>query len=140
MSFADPTVVLPLGRSYGESQVNEMLTWMERHALPFICTANLPDHLDSAVPRRFTLKLRFNVLDPARAALAFRRILDADLPGPLPEGLTPGDFSDVRRQAELLGETRVNRRPSGTPAIRTVSSICRADRRRNPTPNNNGRR
>jgi SpoVK/Ycf46/Vps4 family AAA+-type ATPase len=93
-------------RAFEVSQVDEMLTWMEHHPLPFVCTTNLPDRLDSAVPRRFALKLRFNTLDPARAARAFRRILDAEPPGPLPEGLTPGDFSIVRRKAELLAETR----------------------------------
>jgi hypothetical protein len=62
--------------------------------------------MDGAVPRRFTLKLRFDSLDPARAALAFQRILGCTPPGVLPEGLTPGDFSVVRRKAELLGEER----------------------------------
>jgi AAA+ superfamily predicted ATPase len=93
-------------RAFEVSQVDEMLTWMERHPLPFVCTTNLPERLDNAVPRRFTLKLRFDTLDPARATLAFRRILDAEPPGPLPEGLTPGDFSTVRRKAELLAEKR----------------------------------
>jgi len=93
-------------RAFEVSQVDEMLTWMERHPLPFVCTTNLPERLDNAVPRRFTLKLRFGTLDPARAALAFRRILEAEPPGPLPEGLTPGDFSVVRRKAELLAESR----------------------------------
>ena len=60
----------------------------------------------SAVPSRFTLKLRFRALDAARGALAFRRILGGVPPGALPEGLTPGDFSIVRRKAELLGEDR----------------------------------
>jgi SpoVK/Ycf46/Vps4 family AAA+-type ATPase len=93
-------------RAFEVSQVDEMLTWMERHPLPFVCTTNLPERLDNAVPRRFTLKLRFDTLDPARTTLAFRRILDAEPPGPLPEGLTPGDFSIVRRKAELLAEKR----------------------------------
>jgi hypothetical protein len=91
-------------RAFEVSQVDEMLTWMERHPLPFVCTTNLPERLDAAVPRRFTLKLRFDVLDPARAALAFRRILGHESPGALPEGLTPGDFAVVRRKAEVLGD------------------------------------
>ena len=93
-------------RAFEVSQVNEMLTWMERHPLPFVCTTNLPECLDDAVPRRFTLKLRFMALDAVGGALAFRRILGCAPPGPLPEGLTPGDFSVVRRKAELLGEDR----------------------------------
>ncbi len=93
-------------RAFEISQVDEMLAWMERHPLPFVCTTNLPERMDAAVPRRFTLKLRFDALDSARAALAFGRILSAIPPGPLPNGLTPGDFSLVRRKAELLAEAR----------------------------------
>jgi transitional endoplasmic reticulum ATPase len=33
-------------RSWEVTQVNEMLTWMEDHPLPFICTTNLMDRLD----------------------------------------------------------------------------------------------
>jgi SpoVK/Ycf46/Vps4 family AAA+-type ATPase len=90
-------------RSFEVSQVNEMLTWMERHPLPMVCTTNLPDRMDRAVPRRFTLKLRFEALDAARAELAFRRLLAAEPPGALPEGLTPGDFSVVRKKAVIFG-------------------------------------
>ena len=93
-------------RAFEASQVNEMLTWMERHPLPFVCTTNLAERMDQAVPRRFTLKLRFEPLDPDRAALAFRRILGAMVPGELPDGLTPGDFAVVRRKAALLEESR----------------------------------
>ncbi len=91
-------------RAFEVSQVDEMLTWMEQHPLPFVCTTNMVDRLDAAVPRRFTLKLRFEALDPPRAALAFRCLLGAVPSGALPDGLTPGDFALVRRKAELLGE------------------------------------
>jgi AAA+ superfamily predicted ATPase len=93
-------------RAFEVSQVDEMLTWMEQHPLPFVCTTNLIERMDAAVPRRFTLKLRFDALDPARAALAFRRVLGAIPPGPLPDGLTPGDFALVCRKAAVLAETR----------------------------------
>ena len=46
-------------RAFEVSQVDEMLTWMERYPLPFVCTTNLIKRADTAVPRRFTLKLRF---------------------------------------------------------------------------------
>ena len=35
-------------RSWEISQVNEMLTWMELHPLPFACTTNYGEHLDPA--------------------------------------------------------------------------------------------
>ena len=49
-------------RSYEVSQVNEMLTWMESHPLPFACTTNLMDRLDAASLRRFTFKIRMDYL------------------------------------------------------------------------------
>ena len=45
-------------RSYEVSQVNELLTWMESHPLPFACTTNLMERLDAASLRRFTFKIR----------------------------------------------------------------------------------
>jgi transitional endoplasmic reticulum ATPase len=91
-------------RSWEMSQVNEMLTWMEHHSLPFVCTTNLPERMDHAVPRRFTLKLHFGPLDAPQAALAFHRLLHAEPPGALPDGLTPGDFAVVRSKAALFDE------------------------------------
>src|SRR5579872_700346 len=93
-------------RAFEVSQVDELLGWMEQHPFPLICTTNLPESMDQAVPRRFTFKLRFEPLDGARATLAFRRILGAEPPASLPDGSTPGDFAVVRRKAELLGEDR----------------------------------
>ena len=93
-------------QAFEVSQVDELLGWMEQHPFPVICTTNLPERMDQAIPRRFTFKLRFDPLDATRATLAFRRILGAEPPGPLPDGLTPGDFAVVRRKAELLAEDR----------------------------------
>jgi SpoVK/Ycf46/Vps4 family AAA+-type ATPase len=92
-------------RSWEITQVNEMLTWMENHPLPFVCTTNLVDRLDQASLRRFTLKLRFDSLDPERAARAFKHFLGVESPHPLPEGLTPGDFATVLHKRELFGST-----------------------------------
>ena len=90
-------------RSWEVTQVNEMLTWMESHPLPFVCTTNLMDRLDQASLRRFTLKLRFEPLNPAQAALAFERFFGIAAPRRLADGLTPGDFATVRRKRDLLG-------------------------------------
>jgi SpoVK/Ycf46/Vps4 family AAA+-type ATPase len=93
-------------RSWEVTQVNEMLTWMENHPLPFVCTTNLVDRLDQASLRRFTLKLRFDPLDSAQAARAFEHFFSVQPPRGLPEGLTPGDFATVRRKRELFGAAR----------------------------------
>lgn len=90
-------------RSWEVTQVNEMLTWMESHPLPFVCTTNLMDRIDQASLRRFTLKLRFVPLNPAQAALAFERFFGIVAPRRLADNLTPGDFATVRRKRDLLG-------------------------------------
>jgi transitional endoplasmic reticulum ATPase len=90
-------------RSWEISQVNEMLTWMENHPLPFICTTNLVDRLDQASLRRFTVKLRFDLLNSTQAARAFEHFFGNPAPHALPDGLTPGDFATVRRKRDVLG-------------------------------------
>jgi transitional endoplasmic reticulum ATPase len=92
-------------RGWEITQVNEMLTWMEEHALPFACTTNLLDRLDRASLRRFLIKVRFNWLTRTQARLAFRRFFGLTAP-PRLDGLlvlTPADFALVRRRAALAG-------------------------------------
>lgn len=92
-------------RSWEVSQVNEMLTWMERHDLPFCCTTNLMERLDTAAMRRFLIKARFGFLAPAQCALAWRRTFDTAPPPGLAalDRLTPADFDLVQRAAEIGG-------------------------------------
>ena len=93
-------------RTWEVSQVNEMLTWMENHPLPFACTTNLADRLDPATLRRFVFKIALDYLTPEQAATAFRRYFGLAAPAPLASlaTLTPGDFAVVRRKAEVLGQ------------------------------------
>ena len=92
-------------RSWEISQVNEMLTWMESHPLPFACTTNFGEHLDPATLRRFDFKLRLDYLTPDQAVAAFRVFFGLDAPATVRtlSGVTPGDFAVVRRRAEILG-------------------------------------
>jgi transitional endoplasmic reticulum ATPase len=92
-------------RSWEISEVNEMLTWMEQHTLPFACTTNLAERLDRASLRRFLVKLRFGWLTTAQARLAFRRFFDLAPPPGLDalRTLTPADFALVARRAALEG-------------------------------------
>ena len=91
-------------RSWEVSQVNEMLTWMESHPLPFACTTNFNERLDRATLRRFTFKIAMDHLSAKQARMAFRHYFGL----PAPKGvaalrnLTPGDFPVVRRRAEIL--------------------------------------
>ena len=94
------------GRSWEVGQVNEMLTWMESHPLPFACTTNFGEHLDPATLRRFVFKATLDYLEPGQAEAAFRGYFALPPPDGLASlgNLTPGDFAVVRRKAELLGE------------------------------------
>ena len=95
-------------RSWEVSQVNEMLTWMEQHPLPFCCTTNMMERFDSASLRRFTFHILFHYLDAkglARAYAIFFQMADVPAHGLGFANLTPGDFAQARRQADMLGIT-----------------------------------
>ena len=91
-------------RSWEVSQVNEMLTWMESHPLPFACTTNFDQHLDPATLRRFDFKLALDYLSPEQAMSAFRTFFGLEPPEELRalNALTPGDFAVVRRRATIM--------------------------------------
>ncbi len=92
-------------RNWEVSQVNEMLTGMEHHPLPFACTTNLLDRLDRASLRRFLVKVGLDWMTAAQAKLAFRRFFDLPPPETLDDlrMLTPADFALVQRRASLMG-------------------------------------
>ncbi len=93
-------------RSWEITQVNEMLTWMESHPLPFACTTNLAGSLDPATERRFIFKIKVLTLDATRLACCFDHFFGLEAPAGIAklDRLTPGDFALVRRQAEITGE------------------------------------
>ena len=93
-------------RSWEISQVNEMLTWMESHPMPFVCTTNYGEKLDEAALRRFTFKTKMGFLKRRSARAAFRGYFGFEAPSELDDlsCLTPGDFEVVRRKADVLGE------------------------------------
>lgn len=92
------------------SQVNEMLTWMENHPLPFACTTNLLDQLDPATARRFSLRISFLPLSIDQLHTCFERFFKMEAPAHLHglDQLTPGDFAVVARRSTLLGLSDAN--------------------------------
>ena len=95
-------------RSWERSQVNEMLTQIERFEGLMVVSTNLMNVLDPAALRRFDLKLKFDYLTPqqrldfakqqaeklnlgAWAETHSKRLLELNL-------LTPGDFAAVARR------------------------------------------
>ena len=91
-------------RNWEVSQVNEMLTWMESHPLPFACTTNFGEHLDPATLRRFVFKVRLDYLAPEQVEQAFWAYFALPAPNDITDfgALTPGDFAVVRRRAKIL--------------------------------------
>jgi tRNA A37 threonylcarbamoyladenosine biosynthesis protein TsaE len=87
-------------RGWEVSQVNELLTWMDSHPLPFVAATNFARRLDPAALRRFVFKLELQALSPPLAARAWARFLGGAAPAGLARiaGLTPGDFALVARQ------------------------------------------
>ena len=90
------------GHSWEISQVNEMLTWMESHEYPFICTTNLLDTLDEASLRRFTFKIKFDFMNEKQANLAMKHFFNIDDANLNIKGLTTGDFATVKKKADFL--------------------------------------
>ena len=92
--------------SWEISGVNEMLTWMEQHPYPFVCTTNLLDRLDPACLRRFSFKVKYGFLTAQQVQQAFyyffkRSVTPQEASALL--CLTPGDFAVVKNKAAILG-------------------------------------
>ena len=92
-------------RRWEVSQVNEMLTWMEAHEYPFVCTTNLLDTLDEASLRRFTFKIKFDFMKKEQVENAFEHFFGIKNADVNIKGLTAGDFSTVKKKADFLGIT-----------------------------------
>lgn len=95
--------------SWEITAVNEMLTWMESHPYPFVCTTNLMDRLDAACLRRFSFKVKYGFLTAQQLVEAFNYFYKLKI---LPQqvyhltSLTPGDFEVVKNKAEILGSLK----------------------------------
>jgi SpoVK/Ycf46/Vps4 family AAA+-type ATPase len=93
--------------SWEVTQVNELLTWLDRHPLPFVAATNHAGRLDPAALRRFVFKLELRPLGVARAARAFERFLRhrcAARPR-RDRRVTAGDFAVVKRQLRFTGNS-----------------------------------
>ena len=90
------------------TQVNELLTWMDAHPLPFIAATNFARRLDPAALRRFVLGLflglhcalaaraRLDRLLDLRHRLGFRRLLHDGIRCQFPDGCSRELRVDVR--------------------------------------------
>ena len=88
--------------------MNELLTWMDSHPLPFIAATNYKGRLDPAALRRFVFKIELGPLSPPLAERAWDHFFGGAAPAALQQisGLTPGDFAVVARQLRFRGEAK----------------------------------
>lgn len=105
-------------RSWEITQVNELLTQLERFRGHFVATTNAFDVLDLASLRRFDLKIRFEPLRPDQRRHMFEAVMkrlglepdstpghnSLDFTATLNamSQLTPGDFAVVARRMSLI--------------------------------------
>jgi transitional endoplasmic reticulum ATPase len=91
-------------RSWEVSMVNELLTAMEQHTLPFACTTNHLDSIDPAALRRFSFKVKFDFMTQDQARKAYKRFFGRSAPSALGEltALTPGDLAVVAKKLWVL--------------------------------------
>lgn len=95
-------------RSWEVAQVNEMLTWMESHEYPFVCTTNLLETLDEASLRRFTFKIKFDFLTKEQVNQAMKHFFNIKNSNINIKGLTAGDFATVKKKSDFLNITDIN--------------------------------
>ena len=92
-------------RNWEISTVNEMLSQLESHDLPYAFTTNLAGRLDPAVARRFLFRATFKFLDESRVAKAWQFFFGGECPVQVRNltCLVPADFALVHERAEKLG-------------------------------------
>lgn len=92
-------------RNWEISIVNEMLSQLENHDLPYAFTTNLSDRLDAAVARRFLFRATFRFLDESRVVRAWEFFFEDECPSRVRNlgRLVPADFAVVHERAEKLG-------------------------------------
>ncbi len=99
-------------RSWEITQVNELLTQMERFDGVFVCSTNLMESLDAASIRRFDLKIKFDYLKTDQAwnmlssilvergvKLTRQKYWKKELAKC--RNLTPGDFATIVRKHRI---------------------------------------
>lgn len=120
--------------SWEVTLVNELLFAMERFPGIFACATNLMESLDRAVFRRFSLKIRFDPLDPEQRWKLLVSVLGgfgAELPTGSAEHavraelrrlelLAPGDFAAVVKRMRILGVV-----PDASVIVRELEDECR---------------
>lgn len=94
-------------QEYTVAQVNEMLTQMEDHPLPFICTTNLKEGLDPASFRRFIFKIKYNYMNSNNIKAGIKEYFNKDISlddinNKELQYITAGDFVTTKKKLDIL--------------------------------------
>lgn len=89
------------------SSVNTMLTCMENHPLPFICSTNLKEWLDKASMRRFIFKIKYDEMGHKNIQAGINeyfgkkfKVTEEDTKDL--KHITAGDFPVVKKKLDIL--------------------------------------
>lgn len=89
------------------SSVNTMLTCMENHPLPFICSTNLKEWLDKASMRRFIFKIKYDEMNHKNIQAGINeyfgkkfKVTEEDTKDL--KHITAGDFPVVKKKLDIL--------------------------------------
>lgn len=92
--------------SWEVTEVNEILTRMERFNGIFIASTNFIDNLDNASMRRFAFKIKFKTLDNEGKIIFMKRFFNIESKNydelNKLENVTPGDFKAVRDRLSYM--------------------------------------
>lgn len=89
------------------SSVNTMLTCMENHPLPFICSTNLKDWLDRASMRRFVFKIKYDEMNHKNIKAGIKEYFGSKFDVTEKDTkelkhITAGDFPIVKKKLDIL--------------------------------------
>lgn len=87
--------------------VNEMLTQMESHPYPFICTTNLKDKIDKAALRRFIFKIKYDYMKPENVKAGIKTYFGkgfklTDEQYKSLDYITAGDYKVAKKKMDIL--------------------------------------
>ncbi|WP_422377339.1 AAA family ATPase [Roseibium sp.] len=110
--------------SWEAGQVNELLSWLDRHDQPVLAATNFAAKLDAATLRRFDFKLELKPLERTGLAYAFRKFFGSEAPEEVLclRNLTPGDFAVVKKQLRFTAD----------PSVRDIASALVREARLKP--------
>tara|TARA_R110001599_G_scaffold26612_23_gene93959 strand:+ start:12778 stop:14868 length:2091 start_codon:yes stop_codon:yes gene_type:complete len=91
-------------KTWERTLVNELLTHLERHPIPIVCTTNHLDCIDQAALRRFLFQLQFDPMTRQQSRRAVEDQWGFELAArDVPDELVPADIARLGKRYRVLG-------------------------------------